>query len=98
MVRAVVSPLNPLSVAVIGASDNPNKVGGRPIHYMRRFGYQGRILPINPGRDIVQGLRCYASLDALEETPDAAIIAVADRAAIEAVRGCAHRGVATAIV
>ncbi len=34
--------LNRASVAVIGASDNPNKVGGRPIHYMQRFGYAGR--------------------------------------------------------
>lgn len=96
--RTLASPLDPRSVAVVGASDNPNKVGGRPIHYMQRFGFRGRILAINPGRSTVQGLRCYASLDALDETPDAAIIAVAGHAAIEAVRDCARRGVATAIV
>lgn len=96
--RTLASSLDPRSVAVIGASDNPNKVGGRPIHYMQRFGFQGRILPVNSVRSTVQGLRCYASLDALDETPDAAIIAVAGQAAIEAVRGCARRGVATAIV
>ena len=38
----------PASVAVIGASDNPNKVGGRPIHYMQQMGYAGTIYPVNP--------------------------------------------------
>jgi acyl-CoA synthetase (NDP forming) len=90
--------LNPASVAVIGASDNPNKVGGRPIHYMQRFGYAGRILPINPGRAIVQGLRCYSSLNELDEVPDSAIIAVAGDEACEAVRHCARLGVSIGIV
>jgi len=90
--------LNPASVAVIGASDNPNKVGGRPIYYMRRFGYLGRILPVNPGREVVQGLRCYSSLDDLDEVPEAAIIAVAGEDACEAVRHCARLGVSISIV
>ena len=90
--------LNPASVAVIGASDNPNKVGGRPIHYMKRFGYRGRILPVNPGREVVQGLRCYSNLDDLDEVPEAAIIAVAGEDACEAVRHCARLGVSIAIV
>ncbi|MBP0588162.1 acetate--CoA ligase family protein [Paraburkholderia sp. LEh10] len=89
---------NPEAVAVIGASDNPNKVGGRAIHYMQRYGYQGRILPVNPQRAEVQGLRCYASLADLPEVPEAAIIAVAGDAASDAIRACADMGVATAIV
>jgi acyl-CoA synthetase (NDP forming) len=93
-----VEVLSPASVAVIGASDNPNKVGGRPIHYMQKFGYAGRILPINPGRSDVQGLRCYSSLDELDEVPEAAIIAIAGDEACEAVRHCARLGVSIAIV
>lgn len=90
--------LRPASVAVIGASDNPNKVGGRPIHYMRKFGYGGRILPINPKRQSVQGIDCYASLDDTDIVPEMAIIAVAGEDAVEAVHSCAHRGVSTAIL
>jgi acyl-CoA synthetase (NDP forming) len=90
--------LNPSSVAVIGASDDPNKVGGRPIHYMLKFGYQGRILPINPKRDTVQGLTCYPSLSALDVVPQAAIIAVSGANAVEAIKDCARAGVATAVV
>ncbi|MBP5059609.1 acetate--CoA ligase family protein [Pseudomonas chlororaphis] len=88
----------PSSVAIIGASDDPNKVGGRPIHYMRKFGYAGRILPINPKRETVQGLCCYADLAALDVIPQAAIIAVSGLAAVEAIKACAKLGVATVVV
>ncbi|CAG9167051.1 Trans-feruloyl-CoA synthase FCS1 [Cupriavidus pampae] len=92
---------HPASVAVIGASDNPNKVGGRPIHYMRAFGYRGDILPVNPGRDVIQGLPAYASLTDLVasgKTPDAAIIAVSGDATLEQVRLCADAGVKAAVI
>jgi acyl-CoA synthetase (NDP forming) len=92
------SLFDPSSVAIIGASDDPNKVGGRPIHYMRKFGYAGRILPINPKRESVQGLRCYTDLAALDVIPQAAIIAVSGLAAVEAIKACARLGVATVVV
>ena len=37
------SALNPASVAIVGASDNPHKVGGRPILYLQRYGYRGEV-------------------------------------------------------
>ena len=37
--------LDPRSVAIIGASENPNKVGGRPVHYLDKFGFKGKIFP-----------------------------------------------------
>jgi acyl-CoA synthetase (NDP forming) len=46
--------LDPRSVAIIGASENPNKVGGRPVHYLDKFGFRGSIFPINPSRGEVQ--------------------------------------------
>jgi acyl-CoA synthetase (NDP forming) len=57
--------LAPESVAVVGASDDPDKVGGRPIDFLRRFGFGGRIYPINPNRGIVQGLTSYPDLEAV---------------------------------
>lgn len=88
----------PSSVAVIGASDNPNKVGGRPIHYMTRFGYTGAIYPVNPARSEIQNRRCYPSLQAIGSVPEAAIVAVAGKDAIQAVRDCADLGVALVVV
>jgi acyl-CoA synthetase (NDP forming) len=54
--------LNPKSIAIVGASDNPHKVGGRPILFMKKYGYQGRIFPINPARAEVQGYKAYPDL------------------------------------
>lgn len=88
----------PASVAVIGASDNPNKVGGRPIHYLRQFGYQGEVFPVNPGRDTIQGYRAYPTLDAIGKTPDAVVIAVSGDATLEQVRVCAEAGVKAAVI
>ena len=90
--------LCPESIAIIGASDNPHKVGGRPLMYLSRFGFRGRVYPINPARDVVQGVRAYAELAAVPETPDLAIIAVSAAQAPAAVRACAAKGVKVAIV
>ncbi|MCR2134531.1 CoA-binding protein, partial [Salmonella enterica] len=68
--------LDPASIAIVGASDNPDKIGGRPIHYMRRHGYAGALYPINPQRAEVQGERAWPSLAALPAAPDLAIVAV----------------------
>jgi acyl-CoA synthetase (NDP forming) len=92
------SALNPRSVAVIGASENIHKIGGRPIHYMQKHGFGGRIYPINPSRDEVQGLRSYASLDALPEVPDLAMVIVSGQKAVDAVAQCAARGVKSAVI
>ncbi|MFA4912770.1 MAG: acetate--CoA ligase family protein [Burkholderiaceae bacterium] len=90
--------LNPASVAVIGASDDPLRIGGRPISYMLSQGYQGTILPVNPGRETVQGLKAYASVADLPQAPDAAIVAVAATKAVEVIRQLGERGCAAAIL
>ena len=90
--------LAPRSVAVIGASDNANKIGGRPIAYMARFGFRGVVYPINPTRAEVQGFRSFPTLQALPEVPDVAIVAVPGEQAVAAVDECALAGVALCIV
>ena len=90
--------LNPQSVAVIGASDDPSRIGGRPIAYMRGQGYQGKIFPVNPNRATVQGLTAYPNVAALPETPDIAIVIVPASAALESVTALAERGCAAAIL
>ncbi len=92
------SALAPRSVAVIGASENIHKIGGRPIHYMQRHGFQGAIYPINPAREEIQGHRSYASLAALPEAPDLAVIALGGDRTVAAVEECAARGVKGAVV
>src|SRR5712671_2645068 len=76
--------LNPRSIAIIGASEHANKVGGRPLAYLARFGYRGRVYPINPHRASVQGLVAYPNVAALPEVPDLAIIATPTAATVGA--------------
>lgn len=90
--------LNPQSVAVIGASDDPLRIGGRPISYMLSQGFQGKIYPVNPNRETVQGVKSYPSVAALPETPDVAIVIVPASAALENVTALAERGCAAAIL
>src|SRR3982750_524988 len=90
--------LNPASVAVIGASDNPHKVGGRPLLYLARYGYRGAVYPINPSRETVQGLRAFSRLEDTPRVPELAIVAVAGDEAVRAVEACAMRGVKVAVV
>ena len=90
--------LDPASIAIVGASDNPHKVGGRPILYMKRYGYRGDIYPINPARAEVQGLKAYADVASLPRAPELAIVAVSGEEAVGAVEACAARGVAVCVV
>jgi len=90
--------INPRSIAIIGASDEPTRIGGRPIAYMQQRGFQGAIYPVNPKRATVQGLTCYADVAGLPETPDVAIVAVPSEAALQAVEALGARGCKGAIV
>jgi acyl-CoA synthetase (NDP forming) len=92
------SALNPASVAIVGASDNPHKVGGRPSLYLKRYGYRGAIYPINPARSTVQGLRAFPRVRDTPEAPELAIVAIAGDEAVSAVEACAARGVKVAVV
>ncbi len=67
---------SPRGIAVVGASQNPRKVGGMPVHLLRQLGYPGAIYPVNPGAAEVQGLKAYASVAELPEPVDMAIVAV----------------------
>lgn len=88
----------PASVAVLGASDNPHKVGGRPIAFMRQYGYRGRVYPVNAARAEVQGLKAYASLDQLPEVPELVVVAIGGEEGVLLVEQAAAAGVAVAVV
>ena len=90
--------LAPRSVAVIGASSDPTRIGGRPIAYMIERGFAGPILPVNPNRDSIQGLAAYPDIASLPEVPDVALVAVAAENAVAAVAQLAEAGTKAAIV
>ncbi|MDP5325807.1 MAG: acetate--CoA ligase family protein [Paracoccaceae bacterium] len=88
----------PKSVAVVGASADPKKTGGRPINYLLKHGFSGQIWPINPRVDTIEGLRCYGSVADLPAAPDVAIVLLGVERAEGAVRDLAAKGCKIAIV
>ena len=90
--------VRPRSVALVGASDEPARIGGRPIAYMKARGFQGPIYPVNPKRKTVQGLAAYPSVPDLPEAPDLGIVAVPGELAIQALDALGEKGCRAAIV
>ena len=88
----------PRSVAVVGASRDPSKVGGSVLANLRAAGFEGRIVPINARAETVQGLPAAPSLLAVEGPVDLAVIAVPAPAVLPTLKECAAKGVGGAIV
>ncbi len=88
----------PRSVAIVGASDDPQRIGGRLLANMIRGGYKGPIYPVNPNRVEVQGKRAFRSVDELPEGVELAAIAVGGSAGLDHVRACCARGVPGVVV
>lgn len=88
---------DPRSVAVIGASEDPRRIGGRPVALMKQF-YDGAIYPVNPSRQSVQGLQAYPSVDAIASPVDLALIALPAESVLESLQACAARGVDACVV
>lgn len=88
----------PRSVAVVGASNDPNKIGGRPLAFLKRGGFTGAIYPINPSAGEVQGLRAYADLTEVPCEIDAAIIALGAEAVPGVIDAAIAKGAKALIV
>ena len=85
--------IRPQSIAIVGASERPDAIGTRVIRNLRRFGYSGRIYPVNPRYSEVEGLQCAPSLSALPERVDAAFLAVPAAQGLDLVNEAAAVGI-----
>ncbi|MCW8086252.1 acetate--CoA ligase family protein [Sabulicella glaciei] len=90
--------IRPRSLAVVGASDDATRIGGRPIAYMKTRGFHGELWPVNPKRDTVQGIKCFSGVEALPAAPDVGLIAVPGGAALDAVEALGEKGCKAAIM
>lgn len=88
----------PRSIAIIGASDDPDKLSGRPVAGLLESGYPGRVVCVNPARSRVQGLPCFDSLRAVDEPVDLAVLTVPAHRVLAALTDCAAAGVTVAVV
>ncbi|WP_051613531.1 acetate--CoA ligase family protein [Rhodococcus sp. UNC23MFCrub1.1] len=90
--------IDPKSIAIVGASDDPKKTTARPQQFLAQAGYAGNAYFINPRRETVQGAKAWPSLSSLPEVPEHVYIMTGAEAAIAAVEECAQLGVTAATV
>ena len=84
---------NPESVAVIGASDNPAKLGAHVMRSLTEGGFPGKIIPVNPGAKKIMGLTAVPSVSACDGAIDLAIVVVPAKLVPDVFRECAGKGV-----
>jgi len=89
---------SPASIAVVGASADPERVSGLPITYLRDHGYGGEIYPVNPNHDIVAGLDCYPDVGSLPEVPDLVLVIVPGELVVDIVKESLETGVENVLV
>jgi acyl-CoA synthetase (NDP forming) len=83
----------PRAVALVGASGDARKNTARPQRYLKKHGYAGRIVPINPTRDEVLGERAWPSLAAAPEGIEHAFVMAGGEAVEQALEDCGVRGI-----
>ncbi|MEI6547257.1 MAG: acetate--CoA ligase family protein [Burkholderiales bacterium] len=99
MNTASLDPLfNPRSIAIVGASSSAHRIGGVPVDLLKRLGYAGRILPVNPKSEEIQGLPAWPTLTAIGEPIDLAIFAVPQAALDAAIDDAIAAGVKTGVI
>src|SRR5688572_1157179 len=89
--------MKPKSIAVVGASPRTNRASS-VITNLQRFGYAGRIFPINPRYPEIRGLPCYPDLASTPETPDTVVVAIPAEQVPAVLTGAVERGVRGAVV
>jgi acetyl coenzyme A synthetase (ADP forming)-like protein len=89
---------NPKSVAIVGASRQKGKVGYEILANMVEGGYAGKIYPINPNADSIEGLKCHPDLKSIGQTPDLVIVIVPAKFVAGVMEECAKIRVRSVII
>jgi len=92
------SLFNPSTVAVIGASENADKLGYHVMKSLIDGGYPGQIFPVNVRGGFIFGLQCYPSIDLVHDLVELAVIVVPASRVISTLKLCAKKGVEGAVL
>jgi acyl-CoA synthetase (NDP forming) len=90
--------LRPASVAILGCSNDFDRISGRTLRYFLEKGYAGRLYPVNPKYPEIGGLRCYPDVASIPEAVDLAVVALPAAAVAEGLRQLAARRVPAAVI
>ncbi len=88
----------PRRIALIGASSDEKRTTSRPQRFLAKHGFKGEILPVNPGRAEIFGVKAYKDIDAVPGEIDHAYILLNGKDAVAALAACGRRGVKAASI
>jgi acyl-CoA synthetase (NDP forming) len=89
--------LAPRAIAVVGASPDAGKLAGRPLGYLRRYGFAGAVYAVNPKYGEIGGVLCVPTVDDLPDGIDLALLLVPAGGVAPALEACGRRGIPFAI-
>ncbi|MGQ9653438.1 MAG: acetate--CoA ligase family protein [Thermodesulfobacteriota bacterium] len=89
---------NPSAVAVVGATENPSKMGNWCVRSLMDIGFPGRVYPINPNRTDIMGIKAYGSVRDVPERIDLAVIVVPSHLVPSALVDSAEKGAKGAVI
>lgn len=96
--RALKALFEPAAIAVVGASEREGSVGYAVFHNLLTNGYQGKLFPVNPKRESIQGVQCFASLTDIGDPVDLALIVVPAPAVPGILDQCAEKHIHSVVV
>jgi acyl-CoA synthetase (NDP forming) len=88
----------PRRIALIGASSDEKRTTSRPQRFLQKHGFSGEILPVNPGRTEIFGVKAWKAIDAVPGDVDHAYILLNGKDAVAALAACGKRGVKVASI
>jgi acetyltransferase len=89
---------HPSSVAVIGASESPGKLGHTILKNLIDGGFPGAIHPINPKSESILGLTCCKNVKAVPDSVDLAVVIIPARLVPQAIQDCGEKAVKAAVI
>lgn len=89
---------NPKTIAVVGASRTPGKVGHDILKNLIQYGYQGTVYPINPGATEILGLKAYPSILDVPDMIGLVVIAVPPKNVLDVIEHCGKKGIDSAVI
>lgn len=96
--RSIDALFYPRAIAIVGASENIERISGRLLYYLKCHGYEKPIYPVNPRRDRIQGLTCYSSLEEVPRPVDLVLVMLPAEHTIEVIRQAGAIGARAAVV
>jgi acetyltransferase len=94
----LISFFRPDSIAIVGASLDLTSISGKPLKFLKEYGYKGNVYLVNPKYSEMHGLACYPSIMAIPGQPDLALFAVAYHRVLPALAECAEKGIKNVII